>query len=177
MKEPSVLILGILLAVMSAAICMQIMGQLGTAPNTSLIGVVLVMIVARIPLMTARRFRNPQRQNYVISIASAAGFTAANCGFVAIATMFILGKNDLIVPVAFGALVGSMISVSVIGRIFDSKIFPAGGAWPMGQAIATAIQAGDEGGKKGFQLLQGLAVGAIASFLGIPAAGVGIAFI
>jgi len=51
--EPSTLILGITLAVLSAAICMQIMGQVGITPNTSLIGVVLVMIVARIPFMLA----------------------------------------------------------------------------------------------------------------------------
>ncbi|MCL2573121.1 MAG: OPT/YSL family transporter [Defluviitaleaceae bacterium] len=177
-KEPAVLILGFVLAILSAAICMQIMGQFGTAPNTSLIGAALVMIVARIPLMFAKRFRNLERQNYVLSMASSAGFAAANCGFVAIATMFIMGRNDLMLPMAFGALIGSMISVFVIGRIFDSRIFLARGAsWPMGQAVATAIEAGDEGGKKGFHLLQGLIVGAVASFFGIPAAGVGIAFI
>jgi len=70
-----------------------------------------------------------------------------------------------------------MISVFIVGRIFASKIFPAGGAWPTGEAIATSLQAGDEGGKKGFHLLQGLIIGAIAGFFGVPAAGVGIAFI
>jgi len=176
-SEPKILALGIVLAVISAAICMQIMGQFGMAPNTSLIGAVLVMIVARIPLAIAKSFRHLERQNYVLSIASAAGFSAANCGFVAIAIVFIMGRNDLIIPMAFGALIGSMISIFIMGRLFDSKIFPATGAWPMGQAVATAIEAGDEGGKKGFQLLTGLAAGAVASFFGIPAAGVGIAFI
>jgi len=175
--EPGVLLLGIALAALSAAICMQIMGQLGTAPNTSLIGAVLIMIFTRIPLASAKRFKNLERQNYVLSMASSAGFAAANCGFVAIATMIILGKNDLIIPVAVGALIGSMVTVFIMGKVFDSKIFPAKGAWPMGQAVATTIQAGDEGGKKGFQLLQGLVIGMAASFLGIPAAGIGIAFI
>ena len=175
--ETGILILGVLLSVMSAAICMQIMGQFGTTPNTSLISAVLVMVVARIPLMFAKRFRNLERQNYVLSIASASGFAAANCGFVAIATMFILGRNDLIIPIAFGSLIGSMISVFVTGRLFETKIFPASGSWPMGVAIASSLEAGDEGGKKGFHLLQGLVVGAIASFFGVPAAGVGIAFI
>ena len=175
--EPGTLLLGIFLAVISAAICMQIMGQLGSAPNTSLIGAVLIMIISRIPLIAAKKLRNPERQNYALSIASAAGFTAANCGFISIATMVLLGRNDLIIPIAVGATVGSIIAVFAMGRLFDSKIFPVGGAWPMGQAVATTIEAGDEGGKKTFQLLQGLAVGAIASFFGIPAAGVGIAFI
>ena len=171
------LLLGIVLAIVSAAICMQIMGQFGTSPNTSLIGAVLVMVVARVPLSVAKKFRNLERQNYVISIASAAGFAAANCGFVAIAIVFILGRGDLIFPMAVGALIGSMISIFIMGRLFDSKIFPARGAWPMGQATASAIEAGDAGGKKGLELLTGLVVGAVASFFGIPAAGVGIAFI
>jgi len=176
-KEPGVLILGIALAVLSAAICMQIMGQLGTAPNTAMIGAVLMMVVARLPLAFAKNFRNLERQNYVLSIASSAGFAAANCGFVAIATMFILGRNDLILPMALGTLVGGMMSVAVLGRLFDSKIFPARGAWPTGQAVADTLKAGNTGGKAGLHLLQGLAVGALASFFGVPAAAVGVAFI
>jgi uncharacterized oligopeptide transporter (OPT) family protein len=135
------------------------------------------MVVARIPLIAAKRFRNLERQNYVISMASSAGFAAANCGFIAIATMVIMGRDDLLVPIALGALAGSAISVFVVGRIYDSKIFPAGGAWPMGAAVASTIEAGDEGGKKGFQLLQGLLAGSGAAFFGLPAAAVGIAFI
>jgi uncharacterized oligopeptide transporter (OPT) family protein len=177
MREPGVLILGIILAALSAAICMQVMGQLGMAPNTSLIGAVLVMVFARIPLLLAQRFRHPERQNYVLSMASSAGFAAANCGFVAVATMFILGKDDLVVPIAVGALVGCVISIFTAGRLFDSVLFPARGAWPMGQAVATTIEAGDKGGRKAVELLQGLAVGVAASIAGVPAAGVGIAFI
>jgi len=176
-KEPGVFILGIILAILSAAICMQIMGQFGTAPNTSLIGAVLVMIVARVPLIAVKKFRNLERQNYVLSMASAAGFASANCGFVAIAAMYMIGRSDLIIPMALGTLIGSVISVFITGQVFDSKIFPAKGAWPMGVAVASTIKAGDEGGKKGFELLQGLAIGAVASFLGLPAAGVGVAFI
>lgn len=175
--EPGIIIFGSILAILSAAICMQIMGQFGTTPNTSLIGVVLVMILARIPLMFVQKFRNLERQNYVLSMASSAGFAAANCGFVAVATMFIMGRNDLIMPMAFATLIGSIISIYTIGKIFGSKIFPANSTWPMGKAVATAIEAGDKGGKKGWHLLQGLIVGAVASFFNIPAAGIGIAFI
>ena len=176
-KEVAILILGFVLSIASAAICMQIMGQFGTTPNTSFISAVLVMVVARIPLSVAKRFRNLERQNYVLSMASAAGFAAANCGFVAIATMFVLGRSDLIFPMLIGTLIGSMISVFVAGRIFGTGILPEDGAWPSGVATATALEAGDEGGKKGFHILQGITVGAIAGFFGIPAAGVGIAFI
>ena len=177
MAEPKVLGLGLALAIISAAICMQIMGQFGTSPNTSLIGAVLVMIVAKIPLAAVKSLRHLERQNYILSMASAAGFAAANCGFIAIAVMFLMGRYDLIMPMAFGALMGSMISILIMGRLFDSRVFPATGAWPMGQAVASVIEAGDEGGKKGLHLLAGLAIGVVASYFRIPAAGVGIAFI
>ena len=175
--DAGILISGLFLAIISASICMQIMGLFGTTPNTSLIGAVLIMIVARIPLHVLTRLRHVERQNYILTIASSAGFSAANCGFIAIATMFMFGRNDLFVPVAVGALIGSMLSVFVIGRIFDSKIFPARAAWPMGKAIANVVEAGDSGGKKTIELFQGIGVGALASFFGIPAAGVGVAFI
>ena len=176
-KEPGILLLGLVLSILSAAICMQIMGQFGIAPNTSLISAVLVMIIARIPLSFAMRFKNIHRQNLILSIASSSGFAAANCGFIAIATVFILGRNDLILPMVAGSLIGSLISVFMIGKIFDSRIFPAKGAWPLGTAIASSLEAGKEGGKKGIQLLQGLCVGVIASIFNIPAAGIGIAFV
>ena len=175
--QPGVLILGFILSIIAAAICMQIMGQFGIAPNTALIGAVLVMLVSKIPITMMGQLRNLESQNYVLSISSAAGFSAANCGFIAIATMFVLGRNDLIIPVSIGALVGSLIAVFIIGKIFDSRIFPAAGPWPNGQAVATTVLAGNKGGNKGFQLAQGLIIGAMASFFGIPAAGIGIAFI
>lgn len=175
--DAGVLLSGAFLAVVSAAICMQIMGLFGTTPNTSLIGAVLIMIVARIPLAALMRLRHRERQNYILTIASSSGFAAANCGFIAIATMFVFGRDDLILPAAAGALVGSMLSVFFVGRVFDSKIFPARAAWPMGKAIANVVEAGDEGGKKTSQLFQGIGLGALASFFGIPAAGVGVAFI
>jgi len=61
--------------------------------------------------------------------------------------------------------------------MFGGRIFPATGAWPTGVAVASTIEAGDEGGKKSVHLAQGLVVGAIAGFFGIPMAGVGIVFI
>jgi len=45
------------------------------------------------------------------------------------------------------------------GKLFDSNVFPARGAWPMGQTVAATIEAGDKGGRKAVELVQGLAVG------------------
>lgn len=175
--EPQILALGVLLAIFAAAICMQIIGRIGTTPNTSLIGAIFAMIFARIPIEIMRSFRNLERQNYIQTIVSGAGFAASNCAFVAIAIVFIMGRNDLIVPMAFGTMFGSVVSVFIIGRIFDSSIFPAQAAWPPGVATASTIQAGDEGGEKGRRLLQGLAIGVLGSYFKLPIAGIGIVFI
>ena len=175
--KPSIIIPGVFFAILSAAICMQIMGQFGNAPNTSLISLVLLMSIAKISVTVASIFSDPEKQNYIISIASASGFVAANCAFISIAMLFVMERDDLLFPIALGTLVGSLITVFSMGKLFDTKIFPAEGSWPTGKAIATMIEAGNQGGKKSRELFQGVFVGVLSSVFGIPAAGIGIAFI
>ncbi len=175
--EPKTIILGSLLAFLIAGICMQIIGKVGTTPNTSIIGAVFAMIFARIPIKAMKDFRSLERQNLLQTIVSGAGFAAANCGFIAVAMMFIIGESSYIVPMAVGAIIGSVISIFVVGNLFDSNLFPAQGAWPSGVATAGAIQAGDEGGTKSRRLIQGIALGVLGSYLKIPVAGIGIVFI
>ncbi|MCL1993739.1 MAG: OPT/YSL family transporter [Spirochaetes bacterium] len=170
-------VLGTMLAILAAMICMQLIGQVGVTPNTSLIGAIFAMAIARIPLQIMRGYRDLERQNLVQTITSSAGFAAANCGFIAIAIVFLMGRPDLIIPVCIGALIGCIISMFMLGRLFDSKIFPASGAWPPGVAVARTIEAGDEGGEKGKRLLQGIGVGVAGSIFAIPVAAIGIAFI
>lgn len=175
--EPQIIGIGVLLAILSAIICMQIIGKVGVTPNTSLIGSIFAMLLARIPLASMTKFRSLERQNLLQTIVSGAGFSAANCGFIAVGILYGIGKAEYIMPMAVGCIVGTGISVIVVGRLFDSKIFPAHGAWPPGVATASAIQAGDEGGKKGRRLIEGLALGVVGSYLKIPMAGIGIVFI
>ena len=175
--EPTVLILGILLAIVSAAICMQIMGMFGTAPNTSLIVGVLIMIIARIPITSFKKLGNLERQNYIMSIASAAGFSAANGAFIGISMLFILERDNLIIPLSIGMLVASLISVFANYKLFDSKIFPSSGSWPMASVAAKILEAGNEGGKKSKELIQGILLGAILNQFSLPATGIGIAVV
>lgn len=175
--EPQTFILGLVLAVLSAIICMQIIGKVGVTPNTSLIGAIIAMVIARIPLQSFVKFRSLERQNLIQTTVSGAGFAAANCGFLTLAIFFVLGETGFIIPMAIGSLVGVVISIFIVGRIFDSSIFPATAPWPPGVATAQAIEAGDEGGEKGKRLLQGLIIGGIASYFKLPAAGIGIVFI
>jgi len=175
--EPGVLALGIILAIFSAAICMQIMGMFGTAPNTSLIVGVLIMIIARIPLQVLKKYSDLERQNYIMSIASAAGFSAANGAFIGIAMVFVMDRTDLVIPLSIGIASGSVISIFATYKLFNSSIFPTSGSWPMATAAATILKAGNEGGKKGKELFTGILIGAILNQFGLPATGIGIAFV
>lgn len=169
--------LGVVLSVLSAIICMQIIGKVGVTPNTSLIGAIVAMVIARIPLQSFLKFRSLERQNLIQTTVSAAGFSAANCGFLTLAIFFVLGETKFIVPMAIGSLIGVIVSIFIVGRLFDSSVFPAEAPWPPGVATAQAIEAGDEGGEKGKRLLQGLILGGIGSYFKLPAAGIGIVFI
>ncbi|MCQ1529009.1 OPT/YSL family transporter [Lutispora saccharofermentans] len=175
--EAPTFILGVVLSVLSAIICMQIIGKVGVTPNTSLIGAIVAMVIARMPIKSFLRFRSLERQNLIQTTVSAAGFSAANCGFLTLAIFFVMGETNFIVPMAIGSLIGVVTSIFVVGKIFDSSIFPAEGSWPPGVATAQAIEAGDEGGEKGKRLLQGVILGAVASYFKLPAAGIGIVFI
>lgn len=175
--EPATLIPGILAAFLVAAICMNIIGKVGVTPNTSLLGAIVAMLIARIPMNACLKYTNLERQNLLQTIASGAGFAAANCGFIAVGLLFLLGEASYIPMMCLGCIVGTAISVFIVGKIFDSAVFPAQGAWPPGVATATAIQAGDEGGKKGIRLIEGTVVGIIGSYFKLPVAGIGIVFI
>src|SRR3712207_7221882 len=50
----------------------------------------------------------------------------------------------------------TLFPYTTLFRSFDSRIFPATGAWPPGVAAAEAIRAGDEGGRKA--VLMGIGV-------------------
>lgn len=175
--EPNIIIIGVILAVLSAVICMQLIGNVGVTPNTSLIGAIFAMILARVPLSQLSSYKSMERQNMLQTIVSGAGFAAANCGFIAVGILWGLEKADYILPMTIGCILGTTISIVTVGKLFDSPLFPAQGAWPPGVATASAIQAGDEGGKKGRRLIEGLVLGVIGSYFKLPVAGIGIVFI
>lgn len=168
---------GIIMAALSAVVCMQIIGKMGTTPNTSLIGALIAMVMARIPLTAFKKLKNLERQNYIQTMVSGAGFTAANIGLLALSMFWVLGEVSYLYPMALGGLMGAVVSIIMVGKIFDSSIYPAEAAWPPGVATANAIQAGDEGGNKGTKLLQGIALGIIGTAFKIPVAGFGVAFL
>lgn len=172
--EPFTLLVSVLVTVFVALVCMTIMGRLGIVPNTSIIGALVAITLGR---TLASNFRSLDRQNLVQTMTSGGGFGAGNAIFVPVATVFLMGRVDLTVPILVGAGFGALVSVWMIGKIYDSPPFPASYPWPPGVATSAAIIAGDEGGKKGRELLVGLSAGILGGVFKIPMAGFGIAFI
>lgn len=160
--EPGTMFLGTILAVLSAIVCMQILGKVGVSANTSILGAIFAMLVSRIPVKAMRNFKNLERQNYIQTISSGAGFAASNCGLTAIAIVFVMGETKTILPMALGCLFGTAVSIFVVGKLYDSSIFPAEEAWAPGIATAEVLEAGDEGGSKAKRIVQGIVAGAIA---------------
>lgn len=185
--ESGTLLLSLLVSAGSAIICMQIISRIGFTPNTSIIGALIAMALARLPFENMRKFRSLDRQNLVQTMASAAGFGAANCTLLSVAIFYAYKDLTLAIPMLLGSGIATLLGMSLVYSTFDSELFPATGSWPPGIATAQALIAGDEGGKKGRGLLYGIILGAVGSsklfafpalgINGLPMAGIGIAFI
>jgi uncharacterized oligopeptide transporter (OPT) family protein len=174
---PATLILLIVLSAFGAIIGTQLILQLGVTPNTSIIGALVAMLLARVPLSFFNRYRSIHVQNLAQSAISAATFGAANSLLLPIGVPFLLGRPDLIMPMLIGAALAMLLDGYMLYRMFDTRIFPATGTWPPGIAAAEAIRAGDAGGKRGLLLVAGLVVGIAGSWMKIPMSAFGVAFI
>ncbi len=175
--EPGLLIMTVILSVLGAIIGLQILTTLGVTPNTAIIGVLVAIVVSRIPLPYFKRFRSVHRQNLVQSNVSSATFGAANSLLLPMGIPVLLGMPDLAFPMLIGAAMGMLIDLFMLYWLFDSRLFPGRSAWPPGVAAAEAIIAGDRGGKRALTLLEGTVVGVAGNFLGVPMSAFGVAFI
>lgn len=165
------------LSIFGAIIGIQLLTTLGVTPNTSIIGALVAMILARVPLQLFARFRSVHLQNLAQSAISSATFGAANSLLLPIGIPFLFGRPDLILPMFIGVSLAMLLDGYLLYRMFDTKVFPASGTWPPGVAAAEAIKAGDEGGSQAKLLGLGIALGAAGSWLKIPMSAFGTAFI
>jgi uncharacterized oligopeptide transporter (OPT) family protein len=176
--EPATLILLTVLCILGAIIGMQLLVTLGVTANTSIVGALIAMALARIPLQVFGRFRSVHVQNLAQSAISAATFGAGNSLLLPIGIPFLLGRGDLVLPLLGGVALAMLVDATMLYRMFGSRAFPAEGAWPPGVAAAEAIRAGDEGGRRVGILGAGVLAGVLGTgFLGIPMSAFGVAFI
>jgi uncharacterized oligopeptide transporter (OPT) family protein len=174
---PATFVLLLLLSLFGAIIGVQLILQLGVTPNTSIIGALVAMILARVPGAIFARYRSIHVQNLAQSAISAATFGAANSLLLPIGVPFLLGRQDLILPMLIGAAFSMLLDAYLLYRMFDTRVFPASGTWPPGVAAAEAIKAGDAGGRRAALLGVGLLVGIAGSWLKVPMSAFGVAFI
>lgn len=177
LKDIGTLLVMVLLSILGAIIGVQLITTLGVTPNTSIIGALIAMLLARIPLQMFQRYRSIHTQNLAQTVISSATFGAANCLLMPIAVPYVMGQPQLILPMFCGVAAAMLLDAYLLYRLFDTKVFPAANAWPPGVAAAEAIKAGDRGGKQAWLLVVGVAVGIAGSMLKIPMAAFGTAFI
>ena len=177
--EPFTLVLIVVLSIFGAIVGLQLITTLGITANTSIIGALVAMAVARVPLALFRTFRSVHRQNLQQTAISGATFGAANALLLPIGIPWALGRPDLVWPMLLGATAGLLIDSYILYRVFDSRIFPASGTWPPGVAAGETIIAGDQGGRRAQILGGGVAVGLLGSIFVAPGAmsAFGVAFI
>ncbi|MFI3309684.1 OPT/YSL family transporter [Ewingella sp. 20WA0182] len=177
LRDVGTLIVMVLLSLLGAIIGVQLITTLGVTPNTSIIGALFAMLLARIPMQAFQRYRSIHTQNLAQTVISSATFGAANSLLMPIAIPYVMGQPQLILPMFIGVSVAMLLDAYLLYRLFDTKVFPASNAWPPGVAAAEAIKAGDKGGRQAWLLVAGVIVGLGGAMLKIPMAAFGTAFI
>jgi uncharacterized oligopeptide transporter (OPT) family protein len=171
------ILFSIIISIFGAIIGMQLITSLGITPNTSIIGALIAMVIARIPMQMFYKYRSLENQNLVQTSISAATFGAANSLLIPVGIPYVMGVPELIVPMLIGAGIALFIDAFVLYKVFDTNFFSAEQTWPPGVATAEALKAGDEGGKKAKVLGVGILGGLAGSYLGISMSAFGVAFI
>lgn len=162
------LALGALMAVLGAIIGIQLITRVGITPNSSVIGAMIALSLARIPVAALQGVGDLNRQNLLQTVISGATFGGANALLLPIGIPWLLGRSDLIPAMLGGAALALVIDATILYRVFDSRTFPAGGLWPSGVATSEVLIAGDEGGRRARLLVAGGVAGGSGQLLGIP---------
>jgi len=166
--DPMVLIPGILMGVLGIIIGAELITRVGITPNTSVIGAIVAMGVARIPLAVMKNLRSVHRQNLIQTVISGATFGGANGLLLPMGILWLFGRPDLVIFVLIGSVIGLVTDMTILYKVFDTHAFPATGIWPPGVATAEVIIAGDVGGKRARTLVIGGVIGAVGRYLGAP---------
>ena len=171
------MLLNILVSAIGAIVGLELIARLGISTNTSIIGALFAIIIARIPLKMFQKFRDINTQNLVQTAMSGATFAASNGIFLSIGIPFVLGRTDLVVPMLIGAALAVIIDATILYKVFDTEMFPAKEAWAPGIAAAEAMLAVAEKGKNSIILMLGMAGGIVGKFFGIPTDILGVGWI
>lgn len=174
---PSQMVVNVTVCVLGAIIGMELITHVGITPNTSIIGALIAILLSYIPLRLFRSYRSLERQSLVQTTISGATFSAANGLLLPLAIPFLMGEQEMLIPMLVGAALAVITDASILYFSFDSKIFSARAAWPPGLATAEALKAAANKGNNSLILLVGAIGGMVGKAFGIPADMFGIAWI
>ena len=76
--DPAIMLLNILVSVIGSIIGLELIARLGISTNTSIIGALFAIIIARIPLKIFQKYKDINTQNLVQTAMSGATFAASN---------------------------------------------------------------------------------------------------
>ncbi|OCA52396.1 OPT/YSL family transporter [Photorhabdus namnaonensis] len=175
--SPLMLVVLILVSSLGSIIGIQTLVTLGVTPSTSIIGALVAMAIARLPIYQFTLFRSVHAQNLVQTSMSSATFGAAISLLAPLGIAYVMEMPELIMPILVGVSLAMLWDAFLLYRMFDSPVFPASGAWPLGMATAEVIKTTDRGGYRTITLICGVISGFIGSLLGLPMSAAGIAFI
>jgi uncharacterized oligopeptide transporter (OPT) family protein len=171
------LLFAVIISSVGAIVGLELVTRVGITPNTSIVGALIAILVAQIPMKLFRNYKDINSQNLMQTSISGATFSAANGLILPMGIPYLMGRPDLVFPVFIGAALAVLVDVSILYFSFDSAAFPVKAAWPPGIATAEAILAAAEKGKRAVVLLYGIAGGAVGKYFGIPTDLLGIAWI
>ena len=97
-----------------AIIGLELIARLGISTNTSIIGALFAIIIARIPLKIFQKYKDINTQNLVQTAMSGATFAASNGIFLSIGIPYLLGRHDLVIPMMVGASLAVIIDATVL---------------------------------------------------------------
>lgn len=166
--DPAIMLLNILVSVIGSIIGLELIARLGISTNTSIIGALFAIIIARIPLKVFQKYKDINTQNLVQTAMSGATFAASNGIFLSIGIPYLLGRHDLVIPMLVGASLAVIIDATILYKVFDTEMFPAKEAWAPGIAAAEAMLAVAEKGKNSVILMIGMVGGIVGKIFGIP---------
>ena len=175
--EPGTIILNVIVAALGAIIGLELITRLGISTNTSIVGALIAILIARIPLNFFRNYKNLNRQNLVQTAISGATFSAANALLLPIGIPYLMGKHELVIPMLIGAALACITDATILYWSFDTEVFPAQGTWPPGIATAEALFAAANKGKKALLLVYGIVGGVIGKVFKIPTDVFGVTWI
>lgn len=177
LSEPIVLVLAVISSILGAIVGIQVLVNTGVAPDTSVVGALLAVLIGQIPINLLKKCKNIHRQNLIQTSTSGATFSAANCMLLTVGVPYIMGYTELMFPMLIGVSLATAVDATMLYKSFGSPMFPAEGPWPPGIATAETILAAAKKGERAKLLVVGAAAGWLGAMAGIPMDLFGVAWV